>query len=127
MRSIIAFTLACALSACGSAESGLIGKTQKAVQTKLKDPDSAKFGEAFVVTPEEQSTIYSDLRRVCGDVSAKNSYGAYEGRIRFVGLLGKAAGSKDLELLSLEIEPAPGNSVFQIVHWDADCKRQTAS
>ncbi|WEE79592.1 hypothetical protein LZ683_09630 [Comamonas testosteroni] len=127
MRNIIAFTLACALSACGSADSGLIGKTQKAVQTKLKDPDSAKFGEAFVVTPEEQSTIYSDLRRVCGDVSAKNSYGAYEGRIRFVGLLGKAAGSKDLELLSLEIEPAPGNSVFQIVHWDADCKRQTAS
>lgn len=127
MRNIIAFTLACALSACGSADSSLIGKTQKAVQTKLKDPDSAKFGEAFVVTPEEQSTIYSDLRRVCGDVSAKNSYGAYEGRIRFVGLLGKAAGSKDLELLSLEIEPAPGNSVFQIVHWDADCKRQTAS
>lgn len=127
MRNIIAFTLVCALSACGSADSNLIGKTQKAVQTKLKDPDSAKFGEAFVVTPEEESTIYSDLRRVCGDVSAKNSYGAYEGKIRYVGLFGKAAGSTDLELLALEIEPAPGNSVFQIVHWDADCKKQTAS
>lgn len=127
MRNIIGFTLVCALSACGNADSNLIGKTQKAVQTKLKDPDSAKFGEAFVVTPEEKSTIYRDLRQVCGDVSAKNSYGAYEGRIRYVGLFGKAAGSEDLELLALDIEPAPENRVFQIVHWNAYCKKQTAS
>lgn len=126
MKSIISFVMVCTLAACGGADSSLIGKTQQAVRAKLKDPDSAKFGQSFVVTSEEESTRYTNLRNVCGDVAAKNSYGAYDGRIRFVGLLGKANESSEIELLLLEIEPEPNNRVFDQVHWQIDCKKQQA-
>lgn len=126
MKSVISFVMVCALTACGGTDSGLIDRTHQAVRAKLKDPDSAKFGESFVVASEEESTRYSNLRNVCGDVAAKNSYGAYEGRIRFVGLLGKAKESSEMELLLLEIEPEPNNKVFEQVHWQIDCKKQLA-
>lgn len=127
MKRVISFVIVCALAACSGTDSILIGKTQQAVRTKLKDPDSAKFGDSFVVTSEEESSRYTNLRNVCGDVAAKNSYGAYDGRIRFVGLFGKAKGSSEMELLSLEIEPEPNNRIFDQVHWQIDCKKQASN
>lgn len=127
MKSIISAVMVCALAACGGTDSSLISKTQQAVRAKLKDPDSAKFGEAYVVTPEEESTRYTNLRTVCGDVSAKNSYGAYDGRIRFVAFLGSTQKNDEVELLTLEIEKKPNDRIFEIVNWQTDCKKQASS
>lgn len=52
-------------SACGSAKS----EAEKAVLDRLKDPDSAKFGEFTQVNE----------RRACLTVNAKNSMGGYTG------------------------------------------------
>lgn len=44
-------------------------KTQQVIRESLKDPDSAKFRNIY---------------EVCGEVNAKNSYGAYTGFKKFV-------------------------------------------
>lgn len=54
------------LAACDSAI--LDDPMKKAVRETLKDPDSAKFGEKFVIE-----------NRACISVNAKNSYGGYTG------------------------------------------------
>lgn len=120
--SLITAVLACSLAACGGTDSSLISQTQKAVQAKLKDPDSAKFGDTFVLVHEENPGEDSGVRKVCGDVAAKNSYGAYDGRIRFVAFFGKPLGGKDIELHSLDIEPVAGDRIFDIT-WNIDCKK----
>ena len=47
---------------------------QQAIKSRLKDPDSAKFGNVWV-----KNGI------VCGSVNSKNSYGGYSGFKSFVG------------------------------------------
>ena len=54
------------LTACDSAM--LDDPMKKAVRETLKDPDSAKFGEKFVIES-----------RACISFNAKNSYGGYTG------------------------------------------------
>jgi membrane-associated protease RseP (regulator of RpoE activity) len=51
----------------------------KGVRERLKDPDSAKFGEIRASKQRETT--------VCGYVNAKNSFGGYVGKSRFIGLL----------------------------------------
>ena len=46
---------------------------ENAVKSKLKDPDSAKF---------ENITVYKNV--ACGTVNAKNSFGGYSGKTRFI-------------------------------------------
>ena len=55
-----------ALAACDSAS--FYNPLKKAVREKLKDPDSAKFGDPVVLG-----------NRACISVNAKNSYGGYTG------------------------------------------------
>lgn len=50
-------------------EKALIEKSKKQVLNQLKDADSAKFRNIYVV----------DKSLVCGEVNAKNSYGGYNG------------------------------------------------
>lgn len=50
-----------------------IAALKRGVISRLKDPESARFDEAFVAS-EDKDTIY-----VCGYVNAKNSYGGYVG------------------------------------------------
>lgn len=56
----------------------LIAKAKIAVAANLKDPSSVQFRNIHVVP----STLNS--RKVCGDINAKNSYGAYVGFEEFV-------------------------------------------
>ncbi len=50
-------------------EKALIEKSKKQVLNLLKDADSAKFRNIYVI----------DKSLVCGEVNAKNSYGGYTG------------------------------------------------
>jgi hypothetical protein len=52
---------------------------QRMAQQRLKDPDSAKFGDGDRVSYTSGKPI------VCGTVNAKNSFGAYPGPARYIG------------------------------------------
>ncbi len=53
--------------------------TVQGVKNRLKDPDSAKFGNVIVVETEKYGRV------VCGEVNAKNGFGGYTGSKGFVG------------------------------------------
>jgi hypothetical protein len=57
----------------GLSSDSKIPKAKRAVEFLLKDPDSAEF----------RSVRESAKRYVCGEVNAKNSFGAYTGFRRF--------------------------------------------
>lgn len=67
MKRLVIATVGLGLAGCGNT-----GPAKEAVGDQLKDPSSAQFKE---------------VRRtdgvVCGEVNAKNSFGAYEGFRRF--------------------------------------------
>lgn len=52
----------------------LVAGAQSAVKARLKDPDSAEFGQ----------TVYREPGIVCGYVNAKNSFGGYTGEKGFI-------------------------------------------
>lgn len=51
---------------------------ERAVRAGLKDPESAKFGKLIAVKTEAGGVL------VCGDVNARNSFGAYGGSKKFM-------------------------------------------
>jgi len=60
-----------------------IAEAETWVRARLKDPYSAVFSDVRVVGR-------APLQRVCGQVNAKNSFGAYEGEERFTAMTGWA-------------------------------------
>jgi hypothetical protein len=82
--SIVVCLSAClALSACGNSDSNLKSEGENAVQSVLKDPDSAEFSDEFIVRTAPDSNGLQTVS-VCGLVNSKNSFGAYTGPERFV-------------------------------------------
>lgn len=55
-----------------------VRQTQRTLSSRLKDPDSAQFGEDYV-------SRRSGAPVVCGSVNARNSFGGYTGTTRYVG------------------------------------------
>ena len=47
------------------------------IKERLKDPDSAKFRNTFIVRVQGQALL-------CGEVNSKNSFGGYTGFTRFM-------------------------------------------
>ena len=117
--------LACLLVGCGSSDSLLIGLAQTSVKGQLKDPESAKFGQITLLTPEQQSVKFKSIRVACGSVNAKNSYGGYTGALRFTVFLGIRDGSSKHESIDVRIEPTPGDEIFKDAVWNYDCKDVT--
>lgn len=58
----------------------LVAKAKATISQDLKDPDAAKFRDIGIY----KSTTGKGGVSVCGEVNAKNSYGAYVGYKRFV-------------------------------------------
>lgn len=54
---------------------------EEAVRDGLKDPESARFDKVEATSSEENGVV------VCGLVNAKNSFGGYEGKSPFMGML----------------------------------------
>lgn len=109
------------VSGCGPTDSELTRLARTSVQKQLKDPDSAKFGEITLVTPAQQSTTYQSIKVACGSVNAKNSYGGYEGVVRFTVFLGVPNGASKHEVVDVRIEPKPNDDIFKSAVWDFDC------
>lgn len=68
---------------------------RQSMESKLKDPDSAKYRK-IKVGGDEDSTI-------CGEVNAKNSFGGYVGYVSFVGFRARLDdGTTVVEVLELD-------------------------
>jgi hypothetical protein len=78
--SFIFITLISACQNTGTSENQIIREAETAVANQLKDPYSAKFRGSFIVGGYP---IHSAPPTVCGEVNAKNSFGAYIGYKRF--------------------------------------------
>lgn len=59
----------------------LVSWVRKGVAARLKDPESARFGEMKGMSDNNGAIV------VCGLVNAKNSFGGYTGMLPFNGLL----------------------------------------
>jgi len=76
--------LACAvfLMGCQPTDSQMEKNGQEALRQHLKDPDSGKFRNVYFVRGDKTSGL-SKEGFVCGEVNAKNAFGAYVGFSRF--------------------------------------------
>lgn len=73
---ILIFALA-ALTGCKPSAEKAIELAQKEVSADMKDPESAKFRYMRFIQQSEKDGLVAGV--VCGNVNAKNSYGAYAG------------------------------------------------
>lgn len=84
VRSVICLILAGFVAlpafAQGKGYSSLVAKAKTAITRDLKDPESAKFRDIGIY----KSTTGKGGVSVCGEINAKNSYGAYGGFRRFL-------------------------------------------
>ena len=83
----------------------LIEKAKEIAKYDLKDPDSAKFRNVRVVTKPAQRDETKINTNVCGELNAKNSYGAYIGYVKFMWLPSLSSitlydGKKDIPTLN---------------------------
>lgn len=73
---ILIFAIA-ALTGCKPSAEKAIELAQKEVSADMKDPESAKFRYMRFIQEGEKDGLVGGF--VCGNVNAKNSYGAYAG------------------------------------------------
>ncbi|WP_290006080.1 hypothetical protein [Acinetobacter pittii] len=106
---LIIATLSCLLLGCGKTEKEKLKderqkldlQVQKLVKEKLKDGDTAKFRNQW---------------ELCGEVNAKNSFGAYTGYQRYIVTKEKIYFENDYNTDSTSL--AAFNQV-----WSVDCKK----
>jgi len=70
-----------ALTGCKPGAEKAIELAQKEVSADMKDPDSAKFRYMRFIPAGEKEGVVGGF--VCGNVNAKNGYGAYAGYSQF--------------------------------------------
>lgn len=78
MKKVMFVIALCLLAGCKPGAEKAISIGQNEVSAVMKDPDSSKFRNVKFVQKEESEdgTING---YVCGEINAKNSYGAYAG------------------------------------------------
>lgn len=99
MKKIIAL-LVLLSSSYSFANEALIENAKNMIKSQLKDPYSAQFENIYIGKTE------NNLPVVCGEVNAKNSYGAYVGRKKFYYFE-----TSDKPMLGMESELA-----FNVLH-----------
>ncbi len=121
---ILVYTSICLLIGCSSPEDLAIQAAKADVAKLLKDPDSAKFTDVFVVHLTEKGK-YPAIIGVCGMVNGKNAFGAYAGASRFAA---SAFLRSNKEVTAMgEIESLMKGSTFQLVYWNRTCLKETNS
>ncbi len=96
IMALSALAFSCTASAA-SGDAAFVAAAKAVVTQDLKDPESVKFKGLGIY----QSA--SGLNFLCGEMNAKNSYGAYTGYVRFVSAIEglKVIDSPDSEMLNL--------------------------
>lgn len=119
------------LTACGSPDEKAKANAERAVAAKLRDPDSARFSDEFVVRQKVNSNNFVDLA-TCGVVDGKNLFGAYTGGARFVAVQSESDKYNVFDTSNVILEEnhdgAPETydapqmqSIFELVYWNAYC------
>jgi len=113
------------LCACGeSPERRAIKVGEDGVLNALKDPDSAKFKDVYVMPQigKDAGTEDSDYT-VCGHVNSKNSFGGYTGYTRFViHVIGGKAMEPVLEEAELSNDvDGTDETNFETMYWKNEC------
>lgn len=80
------------VSGCGPTNSEAVEFGKDSVKAMLKDPDSAKFSEVDFYPELDHKSQLSGY--VCGEVNAKNSFGAYSGKQLFYSRISINDGNK---------------------------------
>ena len=120
---LAAMLLPALLAACADSDSRLMEIAQNAVSSELKDPGSAQFVNGRIIDFPDPSTKFTKLKYACGEVNAKNSFGAYAGAVRYVVLLGVPNDGSKYQTLSVDLEKTPRDPVFTASFW-AGCAKQ---
>lgn len=94
-----------------SIDKKLIKKAHSSVKLSLKDPDSAKFKNEYVVS--ERSDDGGTQVVVCGLVNAKNSYGGYAGFERYMYVV--STDYADLESANSESGKGYFDALFELI------------
>ncbi|MFV1944152.1 hypothetical protein VPH49_25520 [Pseudomonas luteola] len=125
MKGKIAIAAALAVIFGCSPEQRVISEAQAAASRLLKDPSSARFGEAYYVQDKDLNGFKTG--HVCGYVNGKNSFGAYTGEVRFVASV--VMGDNLLDISNVQIEqagaersPDDGFTPFESVYWKPSCE-----
>lgn len=78
MKKVMFVLALCVLAGCKPGADKAVSIGQREVSAVMKDPDSSKFRNVkFIQKDEADDGTVSGY--VCGEVNAKNSYGAYAG------------------------------------------------
>jgi len=108
---------------CTVSEKSLLEVAQRAVSAELKDPASAQFSNGYIVDFPDPSTKYTQLKYACGEVNAKNSFGAYAGAVRYAVLLGVPNNGSAHEVLSIDLEKTHRDPLFTASFWAGNCTK----
>lgn len=107
MRYIVLIVGLLLSASCGSPESnepneaGMIVIARKAVEAKLRDPESAQYRN-------EHLGSFKGVPVICGEVNAKNGFGGMSGYERFISNGGEAT------VLTSDMEPAEFAKVWSM-------------
>lgn len=105
---------------------------QNEVKKELKDPESAIFGESFVISsPLMKDGIRLDAYALCGVVNGRNTFGAYTGGTRFIarGLAHKKSAfvtsvifeDSDRRATVTSAETDKKATIFEEIYWNKEC------
>lgn len=92
-----------------------------ALEEKLKDPESARYSDVYVVQLSELESA------ACGWVNSKNSYGGYVGKTRFVVIRLEAVPGKFLSIvqgLETDEDRKGSTNFFEQMMWQPNCKKK---
>lgn len=107
---LLAAAFAAAPVAAKSGYGAFVSQAKKQMAAELKDPDSAKFRNLAVYQPATGQGV-----ALCGEVNAKNAYGAYVGFRKFVSA-GELA----------EVEQPDGGGLYSVLGQSL-CSKRLAS
>jgi hypothetical protein len=91
-----------------------------ALEEKLKDPESARYSDVFIVQSSEGTSA------ACGWVNAKNSHGGYVGKTRFVVIRMEPKPGKFISIVQgIETDDDRNGSMnlFDQMFWAKNCKK----
>jgi hypothetical protein len=119
------------LSACAPTSVDPIAFAKSTIKQRLKDPDSSRFGDIYVVERNPDSNGIKNIC-VCGVVDGRNSFNAYTGGSRFVVSLMSSGSQNTPAIAFAEIEDGSKKAVprrineelatkFEHIYWNTSC------
>lgn len=127
---IVAISLS--LAGCDLSKEAAIEEGKGMIASSLKDPDSAKFRDVFMI--EDKMIGDAHYGVLCGEVNSKNSFGGFTGFHRFVANFHYSKqGQIGVSYFTLEEgtnakTSSSGNSYFEDFYWAEKCvARPTAA